>query len=67
MNAGVLKLAFMNATRILKLALTVAIVFALLDRIRAVIHRFSSASRVSSEPRRLSIRLQKSRRLHRPR
>ena len=35
MNAGILKLAFMNATRILKLALTVAIVFALLGRIRA--------------------------------
>ena len=35
MNAEVLKLAFMNATRILKLALTVAIVFALLGRIRA--------------------------------
>lgn len=35
MNAGVVKLAFMNATRILKLALTVSIVFALLGRIRA--------------------------------
>ena len=35
MNAGILKLAFMNAIRILKLALTVAIVFALLGRIRA--------------------------------
>ena len=35
MNAGILKLAFMNATRILKLALTVAIVFAMLGRIRA--------------------------------
>jgi hypothetical protein len=35
MNAGVVKLAFMNATRILKLAVTVAITFALLGRIRA--------------------------------
>ena len=35
MNAGISKWAFMNATRILKLALTVAIVFAMLGRIRA--------------------------------
>jgi hypothetical protein len=35
MNAGISKLAFMNAIRILKLALAVAIVFALLGRIRA--------------------------------
>ena len=35
MNAGISKLAFINATRILKLALTVAILFAMLGRIRA--------------------------------
>jgi hypothetical protein len=35
MNAGILKLALVNSARILKLALTVAIVFALLGRIRA--------------------------------